>query len=95
MIGAVKLWGKTIGAVTWDHQRGVASFQYDAGFSRSEIQVAPLTMPLDKRVYAFPELPNNTFHGMPGLLADCLPDKFGNALINSWLATRGTSLLHR
>jgi hypothetical protein len=40
-------------------------------------------------VYEFPALPQNTFHGLPGLLADSLPDKFGNALINAWLATQG------
>src|SRR5262245_14806251 len=66
-----------------------ASFQYDSAFAQSGIQLSPLTMPLSDRVYAFPELPPNTFHGLPGLLADSLPDKFGNALINAWLATQG------
>jgi serine/threonine-protein kinase HipA len=46
-------------------------------------------MPLSKKVYGFPQLPGETFHGLPGLLADSLPDKFGNALINAWLATQG------
>ena len=46
-------------------------------------------MPLDDRVYVFPDLPLRTFHGLPGLLADSLPDKFGNALIDAWLATQG------
>jgi serine/threonine-protein kinase HipA len=46
-------------------------------------------MPLSDRVYVFPALPQRTFHGLPGLLADSLPDRFGNALIDAWLATQG------
>src|ERR1044071_4621253 len=48
-------------------------------------------MPLSERVYEFPELPRHTFHGLPGMLADSLPDRFGNALIDAWLATQGRS----
>ncbi|HYW81869.1 MAG TPA: HipA domain-containing protein, partial [Spirochaetia bacterium] len=53
------------------------------------VEVAPLTLPLSDRVYVFPDLPQRTFHGLPGLLADSLPDRFGDALINAWLATQG------
>jgi serine/threonine-protein kinase HipA len=67
----------------------VAAFQYTPEFAASGIEVSPIVMPLSNRVYTFPELPPNTFHGLPGLLADSLPDKFGNALINAWLATQG------
>lgn len=89
MIARVQLWGRTIGAVSLDEGRDVAAFQYDPEFAQSGIEVSPLTMPLGDRVHEFPALPRNTFHGLPGLLADSLPDKFGNALIDAWLATQG------
>lgn len=89
MIAKVQLWGRTIGAVSLDESREVAAFQYDADFARSGIELSPLVMPLRERVYEFPALPRTTFHGLPGLLADSLPDKFGNALIDAWLATQG------
>lgn len=89
MIAKVQLWGRTIGAVSLDEGRDVAVFQYDADFALSGIELSPVTMPLSERVYEFPALPRNTFHGLPGLLADSLPDKFGNALIDAWLATQG------
>jgi serine/threonine-protein kinase HipA len=86
---AVRLWGRTIGAVSLDDANGVAAFQYDPAFARSGIEISPITMPLSDRVYVFPDLPRRTFHGLPGMLADSLPDKFGNALIDAWLATQG------
>ncbi len=88
-IAEVKLWGKTIGAVSWDKRAGRSSFEYDPAFIGSGIEVAPLTMPLSGRIYTFPALPLESFHGLPGLLADSLPDVFGNALINAWLAREG------
>ena len=89
MIARVRLWGRTIGAVALEAGRDHARFQYDPGFAASGIELAPLVMPLSDRVYEFPALPRNTFHGLPGLLADSLPDKFGNALIDAWLARQG------
>ena len=88
-IAEVRLWGRTIGAVVLAAGRDVAAFEYDAAFARSGIEIAPLTMPLSRHVHTFPELSRTTFYGLPGLLADSLPDKFGNALINAWLATQG------
>lgn len=88
-LAAVKLWGRTIGAVSEEDSRDYAAFQYDEDFARSNIQVSPITMPLANQIHAFPYLPRNTFYGLPGLLADSLPDKFGSALINAWLATQG------
>ncbi len=85
----VELWGRRIGALAWPEGEAVASFQYDPEFSTSCIQVAPFYMPLSDRVYRFPELNPKTFRGLPGLLADVLPDRFGNAVIDSWLARRG------
>ena len=89
MIAKVQLWGRTIGAVALEEGRDYAAFQYDPAFAASGIELSPLIMPLSERVYEFPALPRNTFHGLPGLLADSLPDKFGNALIDAWLATQG------
>ncbi len=89
LVAEVRLWGRTIGAVSLARDSDVAAFEYDPAFAGSGIEVSPLVMPLSRRVYSFPELPRNTFYGLPGLLADSLPDKFGNALINAWLATRG------
>ena len=88
-IAEVKLWGKTIGAVSWDENTGLANFEYEPAFIGSGIEVAPITMPLSDRIHSFPALPRETFHGLPGLLADSLPDDFGNALINMWLAKEG------
>ena len=89
MIAEIQMWGRTIGAVSMEAGRDYAAFQYDPAFAGSGIEIAPLAMPLSGRVYEFPALPRNTFHGLPGLLADSLPDKFGNALINAWLAMQG------
>jgi serine/threonine-protein kinase HipA len=88
-VGEVNLWGRTIGAVSLLEGEDVAAFEYDAQFAQSGIQVAPIVMPLSRRVYRFPELSRQTFLGLPGLLADSLPDNFGNALINAWLASQG------
>jgi serine/threonine-protein kinase HipA len=88
-LAEVKLWGRTIGAVLLEDGGRFAAFQYDPAFARSGIEVSPITMPLGEQVYVFPDLPTNTFHGLPGLLADSLPDGFGNALIDAWLATQG------
>ncbi len=90
-IAEVRLWGRRIAAASWDERRDLAAFQYDPEFARSGIEVAPLCMPLASRIYTFPSLPRISFHGLPGLLADSLPDTFGNALINAWLATQGRS----
>ncbi|HSY18490.1 MAG TPA: HipA domain-containing protein [Candidatus Acidoferrales bacterium] len=85
----VQLWGRTIGAASLEDGGRIAAFEYDPAFVQSGIQLSPLAMPLGDRVYTFPELPEWTFHGLPGLLADSLPDRFGNALIDAWLATQG------
>ena len=88
---AVRMWGRRIGAVTWDHERGFAYFQYEPDFVDSGIQVAPFHMPLSAQVYSFPALGTDSYHGLPGMLADCLPDRFGNALIEAWLRGQGRS----
>ncbi|MCK4565288.1 MAG: type II toxin-antitoxin system HipA family toxin [Verrucomicrobia bacterium] len=88
-VAEVKLWGRTIGAVALEDGATTATFEYDSEFVGSGIEVAPLTMPLSSRLYEFPALRAETFHGLPGLLADSLPDRFGNALIDAWLGRQG------
>jgi serine/threonine-protein kinase HipA len=88
-LAEVKLWGRTIGAVSLEDGERFAAFQYDPAFAQSGIEISPVIMPLSDRVYVFPELPSVTFHGLPGLLADSLPDRFGHALIDAWLAMQG------
>lgn len=85
----VRLWGSDIGAVSWLDDRNHAVFQFTPEFATSRIEVAPLTMPLTVAPYSFPELPREAFKGLPGLLADSLPDKYGNALIDSWMVREG------
>ena len=90
-VAEVKLWGRTIGAAAIMDGSDIVLFEYDPSFIKSGIEVAPLVMPLAKQVYSFPFLAQQSFHGLPGLLADSLPDKFGNTLINTWLAAQGRS----
>lgn len=92
----VKIWGITVGAVLWNDDMQVASFEYDPKFVQRGYELSPLKMPLrDGVIYNFPELrpsrtgAENTFNGLPGLLADTLPDRYGNHLINTWLAQQG------
>lgn len=87
----VVLWGSVAGAAYWDVERSLAFFEYTQAFLRAPVQIAPLTMPRSQEIFSFPELPRRTFKGLPGLLADSLPDKFGNAVIDRWLAERGRS----
>ena len=87
----VILWGTKIGTVLFDNKTGLGSFEYEPAFLTSGIEVAPIAMPLSRRVYSFPELSRQSFHGLPGLLADSLPDKFGNAIIDAWLRKQGRS----
>ncbi len=93
----VKLWGETVGAVYWDENTGVASFEYTKTAIEKGWDLSPIKMPIDSPtpIFSFPELrPTrnsefDTFKGLPGLLADVLPDKYGNQLINTWLAQKG------
>jgi serine/threonine-protein kinase HipA len=88
-LAEVRLWGRTIGAVSLEEGEQVAAFEYDSGFAQSGIELSPLVMPLARQVYRFPGLSRESFYGLPGLLADSLPDKFGHLLIDAWLATQG------
>jgi serine/threonine-protein kinase HipA len=89
-VATVYLWGTEIGAVSLAGDGGVASFEYDPAFAAAGIELSPLRMPATpRRIYRFPELAKTSFDGLPGLVADSLPDRFGNALIDAWLAGRG------
>lgn len=88
----VYLWGTRIGIIHQDVTKPYASFEYDTEFLNSGIEVSPLRMPLAKNIYEFPALTGEPFYGMPGLVADSLPDKFGNAVIEQWLMSLGKSL---
>ena len=88
----VYLWGTRIGIIHQPRGRKYASFEYDRNFLNSGIEVSPLKMPLASNVYEFPDLADGAFHGLPGLVADSLPDKFGNAVIENWLLSQGKSI---
>ena len=86
----VYLWGTRIGYVHQGEADTAASFEYDRHFLSSGIELSPFKMSLSDRVYSFPELSRvESFKGIPGLLADSLPDRFGNAVIDMWLAGQG------
>lgn len=93
-VAEVRLWGRTIGAVAQlgpddSGPAAAPTFEYAPDFATSGIEVAPLAMPLSTRLYEFPELAGPAFQGLPGLLADSLPDRFGTALVDAWLASQG------
>lgn len=96
-VAEVKIWGEPVGAVRWDASSGLASFQFHQRFIDKGWDLAPIKMPISQgtRIHSFPELRQsrdgspNTFNGLPGMLADSLPDNYGNQLINVWLAQHG------
>ena len=84
----VKMWGTTVGYLH-QNDNGTVGFQYDQDFLKSNIEISPIKMPLSAVTYTFPALPEQTFHGLPGMVADSLPDKFGNIVINRYLESQG------
>ncbi len=91
-LAELHLWGRRVGGVAWDRNRELGSFQFDPKFLAEGLDVAPLMMPAAQSreaVYEFPALSRQTFHGLPGMLADCLPDKYGHRLVDAWLARQG------
>lgn len=88
----VYLWGTRVGIIHQDLNRPYASFEYDADFLKSGIEISPVMMPLSNIVYEFPLLSGEPFWGMPGLVVDSLPDSFGNKVIEQWLASQGKSI---
>lgn len=89
----IEMWGETVGALSWDSDRQLASFEYDPAFVANGLSLSPLNVPLRQGVFSFPELARtNTFKGLPGFIADSLPEKFGNRLLDAYLANHGRSL---
>ena len=89
-VARVNLYGQPIGSVRWDQRYEIAQFEYDPDFVRQGIEPSPLMMPVrEGRVYSFGELDKTTFKGLPGMLADSLPDTYGRALFERWLALTG------
>ena len=89
-VAQVKMFGTTVGSVSWNDRYGVARFEYDPDFVKSGIQPSPILMPArEGRVYSFGDLNHETFKGLPGMLADSLPDTYGRALFDKWLALTG------
>ncbi|MDR1825889.1 MAG: type II toxin-antitoxin system HipA family toxin [Bifidobacteriaceae bacterium] len=85
----VLLWGREVGAVALDPASGAYVFEYTPAWAAGGLEFAPLTMPTSTRLHVFPTLPRGTFLGLPAAIADALPDAFGNALVEQWLATKG------
>ena len=85
----VRLWDLRVGSVALEDDARAARFEYDPAFLAAGLDVAPVEMPLKPEVYFFPDLPLSSFHGLPGMLADSLPDKFGNAVLTAWVKSRG------
>jgi len=78
-----------VGAVSFDSNTGLGAFEYTGEFLDSGIELSPIMMPLSNRIYTFPELSHHTFKGLPGMLADSLPDDFGNSVLNAWVSAAG------
>ncbi|MES2112275.1 MAG: type II toxin-antitoxin system HipA family toxin [Bacteroidota bacterium] len=88
----INIWDRRVGAIAWDADSNSATFEYAPSFISQNLELAPVKMPMHqgRTLFSFPELANtSTFKGLPGLLADILPDRYGNALINTWLAQQG------
>lgn len=93
-LAKVTIWGSDVGAVVWLPDHGYAVFEYEPSFLNSGLDLSPIHMGLEgarrgEAVFSFPNLVRSSFHGLPGLLADALPDKFGNAIIDQWLVGQG------
>ena len=89
-VAKVKLYGETIGIFRWDGRNNIVQFEYEKKFIGRGLEPAPLMMPvLPGRVYSFRNIGEETFKGLPGLLADSLPDTYGRALFDRWLALTG------
>lgn len=80
-----------VGAVSFNTNTQMGAFEYFSSFIKTGIELSPIKMPLAKKIYSFPEIDHNTFKGLPGLIADSLPDDFGNTVMNAWIASQGKS----
>jgi serine/threonine-protein kinase HipA len=94
VVAIVKIWGKTVGAVMWDPNWDIATFEFDSAFKRSGLDLSPIYMPNDDptTIYSFPSLAKDYFHGLPGLLSQSLPERFGAQVLNQYLLRMGRAL---
>jgi len=93
----VTLWGKDVAAISWDTERGYGVIEFFESFVKEGLDIAPLMMPKNDmlrgdRIFSFPALRDKTFKGLPGLIADSLPDDYGNSVIDEWFASRHTNV---
>ena len=92
----ITLWGKDVGAIVWDNERNTAVLEFFDSFANNRLDIAPLTKPLEdlqrgERIFSFPTLNTKTFQGLPGLIADSLPDDYGNTVIDEWFSSKNIS----
>ena len=87
----VRIWDQTVGAVALDPATGFYAFEYDTNWLQKGIDLSPLHLPRRSGTFLFPQLSRETFYGLPALLADALPDHFGNALVDAWMADQGVA----
>ena len=89
-LAKVYIWGEFAGAVLWNESTGIATFEYERSFAKNGWELSPLMMPIsENRPHSFRDLSKETFMGLPGLLADALPDAYGKAMLDRWLASLG------
>ncbi len=81
-----------VGAISFDPETGIGSFEFEPLFIKTGIELSPIKMPLLRKIYSFPEADPEVFKGLPGMIADSLPDDFGNAVLNAWIAGQGGSV---
>jgi len=90
-IAQIELYGQLVGALALDQNKGLCSFEYHKNWLNTGIEISPIHLPLSNKIYSFPSLNSETYKGLPGAFADTLPDDFGNAIIDAWLARTGQS----
>lgn len=91
-IARVNLYGQPVGTFRWDNNRQLAHFEYADSFIGKGLEPSPILMPVRQgRIYSFSDIGRETFKGLPGMLADSLPDTYGRALFDRWLALTGRS----
>ena len=85
----VRCWGRSVGALAYDPRLGLNVFEYTPEWIASGVELSPLHMANRSGTYSFPQLAKETYYGLPAMIADALPDAFGNAVIDAWLAAQG------
>ena len=96
-VATIVLWKKNVGAVLWDESRQYTIIEFEDSFIKSALDISPLIMPLPElqngnKIFSFSNLNWETYYGLPGLLSDSLPDRFGNRILEAWLTRQGRNL---